>query len=236
MWKVWKKEILVISLTVILLICAIVSVVVSRQTTPQDETNWDIQFHLMVEDTIYWYSSDSIVAELPEGYEEFAKVETEIQGRAEENGQANGYAAGTPLYRNEAQPGWIFAPDANGRWTRLAVKELRQTLLRYNGKLYIYVLSSIPNNEMDISYKFLSKDFVPTGETVSFCGSDVVPSEDGTANSRFHIGSQVSVNPEQNNMLALTRLRTQNGKTDIDYYPFITAESIGLDYSAYEWN
>ena len=108
---------------------------------------------------------------------------------------------------------------------------MQQTLLRYNEKLYIYVQSSIPERDLNISYKFIAKQYSPTGETVSFDKADTVPLEHGVVNSRIYDGYAVYLNPEQNDMLALVSERSNGSNV---YFPFIQAESIGLDYSEYE--
>lgn len=106
MWKTWKREIIGISAAALAVICIIVVFTVRMNEGAYKDSIY--KPHLMVEDTVYWLSAASYPASiLPEGYAEFAKVETEIPARqrAENNGEGSSVAAGTPVYQNPSQPG-----------------------------------------------------------------------------------------------------------------------------------
>ena len=95
--------------------------------------------------------------------------------------------------------------------------------------------SSIPSHDLNLSYRFLAKEYAPSGEKVSYGQTDCVPMVDNTVNARWYDGYRIYLNPEQANMVALVEERMKDGKPDHQYYPFIEVESIGLDYSPYEW-
>ena len=236
MGKEWKAERWVIIVCVVLAVCAVIPRLAEYR---QDETEVYHEYrpHLMVDDVIYWESREALPFEaaLPVGFAPFSEVESTTNGLAEKNGQANGLAVGAALCRSEARPGIIYGEDQNGRWKRLVVEELRQDLLRYDGKVYISARASIPTQELDISYRFIAKEYAPTGEKVSFGAGECVPMEDGMVNARYYWGFHVYLNPEQEDMVALVEERVKDGKPNHQYYPFIDAESIGLDYSPYEW-
>lgn len=236
MRKEWRVERWVIIACVVLVLCAVIPRLAEYQ---KDDTEFYHVYHghLMVDDVIYWRSRDALpyVAELPTGFEPFSEVETTTEGLSEENGQANGFAVGATLCRSENHPGVIYAEDQNGRWSCMTVKELQQDLLRYNGRLYISTQSSIPAQELNISYRFIEKEYAPTGESVSFSTADCVPMENRTVNYRPYDGLSIYLNPEQEDMVALADEGVHNGKKSSHYYPFITVESLGLDYSVYEW-
>lgn len=236
MGKEWKAERWVIILCVALAVCAVIPRLLEDRRD-DTEVYHDYSPHLMMDDVIYWKSDPALsyVTNLPEDASRFAEVESTTSGLAGENGQANGFAVGTPLYRSEGRPGIIYAKDENDRWNRLVVKELQQDLLRYGGKLYISVRSSIPSRDLNISWRFIAKEYAPTGETVSYGKTDCVPMEEGTVNVRWYDGYRVYLNPEQENMAVLVEERMKDGKPDYQYHPFIEVESIGLDYSPYEW-
>lgn len=232
MLKHWKKESWGISLAWILGICLVAGLTFYLKQTAWEGQS-DYKPHLMVEDTCYWLSTGPTVPELPAGYTEFAKVESELPaGRAETNGQANGFAAGTPLYRSEAQPGWLYLPNADGSWTRLTVIDLQKNFLRCEGKLYLDELS-VPY-EMDVSISFDPETLISTGETLTWIGHEIIPLEDCTTNDSFCSGGEVMTDPEQPDILVIRLPRAQNGK--VDYCPFVTAASLGLDYTVYEWS
>ncbi len=236
MRKEWRVERWVIIACVVLVLCAVTPRLAEYR---KDDTEFynDYTDHLMVDDVIYWRSRDALpyVAELPIGFEPFSQVETTAEGLAENNGQANGFPVGTALCRSENHLGVIYAEDQNGRWNRMTVKELQQDLLRYNGRLYISTQSSIPAQELNISYRFIEKEYAPTGESVSFSNPDCVPMENGTVNYRPYDGLRIYLNPEQEDMMALADEWVHNEKNASHYYPFIAVESLGLDYSVYEW-
>ena len=235
MWKTWKREIIGISAAVVAVICIIV-VFTLRMNEGVYKTG-SYKPHLMVEDTVYWLSAASYPASiLPEGYAEFARVETKIapNARAEQNGEGNGVAAGTAVYGNPSRPGWVYVPTANGRWNRFTVIDLQSTFLRYNGKLYL-AKQSIPYELENVSVTFNPKHFSSTGETVSWPGDrEVLPTEDCTTNSSAYTGGEICLNPKQPELALVKRTYVRDGKTETDYHAFVTAESLGLDYSAYE--
>ena len=231
MWKVWKKEIIGISLASVLGVCLIAGLIVHFEIAAQENQYYNT--HVMLDGTLYWL--EHTLPELPEGYEEFARVESEVSNRkAEQNGQAHGLAVGTPLYRSQAQPGCICIPAGDGRWNRLTVSELRKSLLRYGGMLYV---SQTSVYEVDVSLSYEAGDFTPTGETLHFPGHyEILPTEDCTTNSSAYSGGEICLDPGQPDVLLVKRTRTQQDKTETDYVPFITTESLGLDYSVYEEN
>jgi len=235
MWKHWKKEIIGISAAVVAVICIIVVFTLRMNEAVQNSGSY--KPHLMVEDTVYWLSAASYPASvLPEGYEEFAKVETEIptNQRAEKNGEGNGISLGTSVYGNESQPGWVYVPSENDRWSRFTVIDLQRSFLRYNGELYLWN-QSIPHELENVSVTFNPKHFSPTGQTVSWPGDwEVLPSEDCTTNSSAYSGGEICLNPERPELLLVKRAYTRAGETETDFYAFITTESLGLDYSHYE--
>ena len=235
MWKTWKREIIGISAAVVAAICILV-VFTLRMNEGVYETG-SYKPHLMVEDTVYWLSAASYPSSiLPEGYAEFAKVETKIapNARAEQNGEGNGVAAGTAVYGNPSQPGWVYVPTANGRWNRFTVIELQRAFLRYNGELYLSK-TSIPYELENVSVTYNPKHFSPTGETVSWPGDgEVLPTEDCTTNASFCSGGEICLNPKQPELTLVKRTYVRDGKTETDYHAFVTADSLGLDYSAYE--
>ena len=235
MWKTWKREIIGISAAVVAAICILV-VFTLRMNEGVYETG-SYKPHLMVEDTVYWLSAASYPASiLPEGYAEFARVETKIapNARAEQNGEGNGVAAGTSVYGNESQPGWVYVPSGNGRWNRFTVIDLQRTFLRYNGELYLSK-TSIPYELENVSVTYNPKHFSPTGETVSWpVDWEVLPTEDCTTNSSAYSGGEICLNPKQPELALVKRTYVRDGKTETDYHAFVTADSLGLDYSAYE--
>jgi len=235
MWKTWKKEIIGISAAALAGICIIVVFTLRMNEGAYKDSIY--KPHLMVEDTVYWLSAASYPASiLPEGYTEFAKVETEIPARqrAENNGEGSSVAAGTPVYGNPSRPGWVYVPTANGRWNRFTVIDLQRTFLRYNGELYLSK-TSIPHELENVSVTFNPKHFSPTGETVSWPGDqEVLPTEDCTTNSSAYSGGEICLNPKQPELALVKRTYVRDDKTETDYHAFVTAESLGLDYSAYE--
>lgn len=235
MRKTWEKEIIGISAAALVMIGIIMVFTLRMNEAVRNSGSY--KPHLMVEDTIYWLSAASYPASvLPEGYEEFAKVETEIPSnrRAEKNGEGNGVAAGTSVYGNESQPGWVYVPSGNGRWSRFTVIDLQRSFLRYNGELYLWK-QSIPNELENVSVAFNPKHFSPTGQTVSWPGNwEVLPLEDCTTNSSAFSGGDIYLNPEQPELLLVKRTYTRAGETETDFHAFITTESLGPDYSHYE--
>lgn len=98
MWKIWKKEIIGISIGALLVICALT--VLTLQMRENVAQHYDYRPHVMVDGVTYW-STGKFVVTLPEGYVECATVEEDIDGRrAEEDGQATGYSVGSKIYCN----------------------------------------------------------------------------------------------------------------------------------------
>ena len=119
---------------------------------------------------------------------------------------------------------------------RFTVIDLQRTFLRYNGELYLSKLS-IPYELENVSVTYNPKHFSPTGETVSWPGDwEVLPAEDCTTNASFYSGGEICLNPKQPELALVRRTYVRDGKTETDYHAFVTAASLGLDYSAYEWN
>lgn len=235
MWKIWKKEIICISAATLAII-GIIAVFTLRMNEGAYKDGI-YKPHLMVEDTVYWFSAAAYPASvLPEGYVEFAKVETEISSRqrAEKNGEGCGVAAGTAIYGNEHQPGWVYVPSENGRWSRFTVIDLQRSFLRYNGELYLSKLS-VPYELENVSITFNPRHFSPTGQAVSWPGNwEVLPLEDCTTNSSAFSGGEIYLNPDQPELLLVKRTYTQAGETETDFHAFVATESLGLDYSHYE--
>jgi len=229
MWKRWKKEIIGISLASVLGVCLIAGLIFYFQKAARENQHYNT--HVMIDGTLYWL--DHTLPELPEGYEEFTQVESNVPNRkASQNGQAHGLAAGTPLYRSEAQPGCLYTPADDGRWDRLMVMELKKAFLRYQGMLYIS-LSSIHEVELDLSYE--PEDFIPTGEIISWPGwYEVIPAKDCITNSSKYSGGEVCLDPRQSALLVVKYAPIQNGTATADHDVFVSAGSIGLDYSAYD--
>ena len=236
MWKTWKKEIIAIFAITLAMIAIIVVFTLRMNEAVRNSGSY--KPHLMVEDTVYWLSAASYPSSvLPEGYEEFAKVETEIppNQRAEKNGEGNGIAAGTSVYGSESQPGWVYVPSENDRWSRFTVIDLQRPFLRYNGELYLWK-QSVPYESLEnVSVSFNPKHFSSTGQTVSWLGDwEVIPTEDCTTSSSAYSGGEICLNPEQPELLLVKRTYTRTGETETDFHIFITTESLGLDYSHYE--
>jgi len=234
MWKLWKKENIGISVTALALICIIVSFTVNMNESSSKTGIY--RPHLMVEDTVYWLSGTfPTVSILPEGFTEFARVEKEIppNTRAEKNGEANGFTAGAAIYRSDLRPGWIYAQAEEGRWSRLTVIELQKRFLRYTDVLYLSE-RSIPD-ESDAVLRYNPDDFTSTGEIVHWPGDhEVIPTENLATNDSFCSGGEIFLNRKQPDLLLVKRTHTQAGKTETEYHAFVTAKSLGLDYSAYE--
>lgn len=239
MWKVWKKEIIGISAAALAIIC-----MVAAFTLYMDRSGIGKEAlyspHVMVDGVIYWDTGD-FIATLPDGYTECAVVKETINSRlrAEQDGQAVFFSEGRKIYRNPEQPGQVYLAQAYNRFHRLIIKDLFGSFLRYNGELYLSK-SSIPYELDDGSITFNPKHFSPTGETVSWPGGGVViPIEECTTNSSTYSGGEVCLNPEQPELLIVKRTiptHTKAADTRTDYHVFVTAASLGLDYSAYEWN
>ena len=237
MWKVWKKEIIGITLASILIICALT--VFTLKMRENVEHHYDYKPHVMVDGVTYW-DTGKFIAALPEGYAECAVVEEDIGGRrAEKDSQAAGYSVGSKIYCNSQQPGQVYIAQAYNRFHRLTITELQGSFLRYNGELYISRLS-IPYELDPDSISYDPKQFSPTGETVSWPGDKLLlPTEDCTTNSSTFSGGEICLNPQQPELLVVKltiQMHTQTADTRTDYHVFVTTDSLGLDYSAYEWD
>lgn len=238
MWKVWKKEIIGISTVSFAIICMVAAFTLYMERSGIGKEAL-YSPHVMVDGVIYWDTGDYIAA-LPDGYTECAVVKETISShlRAEKDGQAVFYSAGRKIYRNPEQPGQIYLAQAYNRFHRLIVRELFGSFLRYNGELYLSK-SSIPYELDDGSITFNPKHFSPTGETVSWPGGGVViPTEECTTNSSTYSGGEILLNPQQPELLVVRLTRqtyTQSMETRTDYHAFVTTDSLGLDYSIYEW-
>jgi len=233
MWKLWKKEIIGFSIGAVVVICALTILTLQMRETV--ELNYDYKPHVMVDGVSYWIDGSFPTSTLPEGYQEFAVIEENIDGRlAEKNGQASGgFAVGSKVYRNPAQPGWVYASLPDDRFTRLTVIELQKTFLRYQGSLYI--ASHSAPYDVDLP-GYHAKHCHSTGEIVTYIRGDHLPTEDLTTHSERYDGCEVFRNDKEPDMLYLKQVRTlSNGRIQTEYEPFVKAESVGLDYSAYEW-
>ena len=121
----------------------------------------------------------------------------------------------------------------------MIVRELFGSFLRYNGELYLSKLS-IPYELDDGSITFDPKHFSPTGETIRYAGDrEGIPTEDCTTDNATYSGGEICLNPQQPELLVVKQtiqMHTQTTDTRTDYHVFVTTDSLGLDYSAYEWD
>ena len=231
MWKLWKKEIIGFSIGAVVVICAFT--ILALQLQEDTSYHYDYAPHAMVDGIIYWNTGKFTVT-LPEGYAECAVVEEDISGRrAEKDGQASGFAAGSKVYRNPEQPGWVYVTQADGRFSCLKVSELQGAFLRYQGELYI------PEHRAPLGTElpgYSAKKCHFTGEITVYVRGEHLPTENLTTHSEHYGGCEIFRNENEPDMLYLKRLRTlSNGRTHTEYEPFVRAAAVGLDYSPYEW-
>ena len=127
----------------------------------------------------------------------------------------------------------VYASLPDDRFTRLTVIELQKTFLRYQGSLYI--ASHSAPYDVDLP-GYHAKHCHSTGEIVTYIRGDHLPTEDLTTHSVRYDGCEIFRNENEPDMLYLKQVRTlSNGRIQTEYEPFVKAEVVGLDYSAYEW-
>lgn len=194
----------------------------------QSSEVWDYKPHLTLGETTYWLSAGGTESQLPEGYEACAQITEVVNGLAKGSGQANGHAVGTPVYQNPAQPGWVFVPTDpdHSRWVRYTVIELQKSFLRYDGILYLRA-QDVPY-EIDADTAFSLKRLEPVEGELFLAAAETVPTENGGITRGFGPDARLLRDPKKPELLIL-----RDG-TDV-YTAYVTLESLGLDYSAWEW-
>ena len=200
-----------------------------REQVTENTENWDYKPHLTLGDTTYWASTTGMKSRLPDGYIECAQITEMVPGLADKSGQSNCHSPGTPVYHNPAHPGWVYAPvDGDDYCVRYTVIELQKSFLRYNGKLYLRALD-IPY-EIDANTAFSVKRLEPVAEELIRAASETIPMEDGTITRDFNATARLLRDPEKPELLIVG-----DGAKQETYTPYVTLESLGLDYSAWEW-
>ena len=167
------------------ILIAVLSFLWGQAESKDSQNSWDLRPHFMIQDKIFWMSSQPCGRPHPEDFTYVASIaftQTDSTKLVTQNYEANGLLEGTPIYMNPEIPYQAYTEN----W-RFVVEEATFRCIRHDGGIYVdsgnlYTSGTYHDDygdmyDVDQEIESVPQDAVYIGQTKNE-GYDFIPSQE----------------------------------------------------------